>query len=166
MRYILKTFPRCTRGLYHLMEEGGVQKLFNLTFNNMGAMWRKMTIFKKTALQGIQFVQHNIFFSSEIQRKMDIILKKFPRCARGLYHLIEKWGGRFGENWRFSNEKLSVFSRFISKISALRAQPSSSHRKRGGRFGEKCRFSEKEFEFGWPFYINVLSAARVAFIIS
>ena len=27
-------------------------------------------------------------------------------CARGLYHFIEKLGGRFGANWRFSNEKI------------------------------------------------------------
>ena len=35
---IVNIFPRCARGLYHLMEKGGVEKLFNLTFNKMGAM--------------------------------------------------------------------------------------------------------------------------------
>ena len=40
-----------------------------------------------------------------IHKKMNYILKTFPRCARGLYHLIENGGGRFGEKCRFSNKK-------------------------------------------------------------
>ena len=30
----------------------------------------------------------------------------FPRCACGLYHHIEKWAGRFAENWRFSKANI------------------------------------------------------------
>ena len=44
-----------------------------------------------------------------LKQKIEFGLKfdiKIPRCARGLYHLIEIWGGRFGENWRFQEEKI------------------------------------------------------------
>jgi len=37
--------------------------------------------------------------------------------------------------------------------------------KMGGTIWRKMPMT-KNIEFGWPFYINILSAARVAFIIS
>ena len=42
--------------------------------------------------------------NSAKMRKIISNLKTFPRCARGLYHMMEKWGGRFGEKCRFSKK--------------------------------------------------------------
>ena len=78
---------------------------------------------------------------------------------RGLSHLIEKWGGRFGDNCRFSMRKIEFGLPFYMKISELRARLFSSHRKMRGRFDKKCRFSKTKIEFGWPFHMK-FSALR------
>ena len=50
-------------------------------------------------------------------------MKKFRAVRAAFFHFIEKWGGRFGENWRFSKKKMSLVGHFIyvSIFSAARA---------------------------------------------
>ena len=62
----------------------------------------------------------------------EVYIEKFPRCARGLYHLMEKWGDDLVKNADFHIRKLSLVCYFFYlKISALRARPLSSHRNMG-----------------------------------
>ena len=102
MRYTQKTFPRSARDLYHLMENEGddlaknadfqrrtlslgwpfymkkfraARAAFIISQKNGGMIWRKLQIFSKDNLVWLA-----------------ILYKHFQRCARGLYHLIEKWG--------------------------------------------------------------------------
>ena len=59
------------------------------------------------------FIKLFIFWDRRIN--VILVLKTFPRCAHGLYHLMEKWGERFGEKWWFSVRKLSVVCHFVSR---------------------------------------------------
>ena len=65
---------------------------------NGGTIWQKMPIFKQY-----------------IWVWLAILYKHSQRCARGLHHLIEKWGGRFGEKCRFSNRTIELCWPFFMK---------------------------------------------------
>ena len=59
-------------------------------------------------------------------RKISHILVKILRCARGLYHLIEKWGDDLAKIGDFQSKILSLVGLYYN-FSALRARPLSSH---------------------------------------
>ena len=120
---------------------------------------------EKTALDGYIFSNtSNIFMScclyhlienlGEYLAKFgDFQLGKFSlvghfienlRAARTAFLISEKWGDDFAKIVDFQNSILSL----VGIFSALRARPSSSHRKKGGQFGENWRFSTKKIEFG------------------
>ena len=62
---------------------------------------------------------------------------------------MEKWGGRFCENWRFSMKNIVcqfglLLYKFTWKLPALHARPLSSHRKIGGTISLKLPIFEEE----------------------
>ena len=48
-----------------------------------------------------------------IHKKMNYILKTFPCCARGLYHVIENGGDDLAKNADFQMRTLSLVGHFI-----------------------------------------------------
>ena len=48
-----------------------------------------------------------------VHKKMNYILKKFPRCACGIYHLIENGGDDLAKNADFQGRKWSLVCHVI-----------------------------------------------------
>ena len=101
----MKTFPRSARGFYHRTEKWVVQKLFNLKFNNMGPMWRKMTIFKwrKRLWRGTNV--SNQLYRGDLDDLID-----FQRIKKHVTSDIfkRKFWERWWWNYRLSKSKITL----------------------------------------------------------
>ena len=112
-----------------------------------GTIWRKMPIFKK---------ENWVWYA--------ILYENFPRCARGLYHFIEKCVG--GTIWRklptFKEDNWVWLAILCTHFQRCARGLFHLMEKWGRRFAEKCRPSEEHWVW-FAILHKMFRTARAAF---